>query len=128
VTPPPQPPPTVSIDAGVVEATVAKPVNIDLTSTPEGAEIYVNGADTGKTAPATLTLPHDAKPAMITLKLHGYADAEIPNVALDGGNVTKAATLKKLATTTTPPTTHTPTTHTPTTHTPKAHPDDLEPP
>ncbi len=128
--PPPQPPPTVPtvpIDAGV-EATVAKTVIIDLTSTPDGAEIYVNGADTGKTAPAKLTLPRGAKPATITLKLHGYADVEIPNVALDGDNVTKTATLKKVVTPTTP-TTHTPTTHTPTTHTNKpAHPDDLEPP
>jgi serine/threonine-protein kinase len=105
--PPPQPavgsaivPVTVTPDAGAtpVEATVAKTVDIALTSTPDGAEIYLNNIDTGKHAPATLTLPEGGKPAQITLKLHGYADVVLANVALDGGSLKKDVTLKKVVT------------------------------
>jgi serine/threonine protein kinase len=112
------PPPPATPDAGI-EATVAKTIDVKLTSSPDGAEIYVNGADTGKKAPATLTLTRDGKPATITLKLHGYADVVLANVPLDGSDITKDVTLKKVATQTMPPTTHPPTTHPPTTHPPK---------
>ena len=57
----------------------------------------MNNSDTGKKAPATLTVPRDGKPVTITLKLHGYADVVLANVSLASGDVTKAATLKKLA-------------------------------
>jgi PEGA domain len=85
-------------DAGVkpIEATVAKTVSIELTSTPDGAEIYLNSVDTGKHAPDTLTLPAGGKPAQITFKLHGYADVVLANVALDGGDLKKDVTLKKV--------------------------------
>ncbi|HEY1548653.1 MAG TPA: serine/threonine-protein kinase [Kofleriaceae bacterium] len=116
--PPPQPPPpqpqppppqpavgsavvaTVTPDAAVkpIEATVAKTVDIALTSTPDGAEIYLNNVDTGKRAPATLTLPEGGKPAQITLKLHGYADVVLTNVALDSGDLKKDVALKKIVT------------------------------
>jgi serine/threonine protein kinase len=107
VTPPPPPPPK-QIDAGVIEATVPKTVDIKVTSTPDGAAIYMNGTDTGQKTPATVHVPRDAKPPTLTLKLHGYADATFASVALDGGNVVKVATLKKVVTTpnnTTHPTT-----------------------
>jgi eukaryotic-like serine/threonine-protein kinase len=111
---PQTPPPPATPDAGIA-ATVVKTIDVKLTSSPDGAEIYVNGADTGKKAPATLTLTRD-KSATITLKLHGYADVVLANIPLDGGDLTKDVTLKKVATQTTPPTTHPPTTHPPTTH------------
>ncbi|HEY1818162.1 MAG TPA: serine/threonine-protein kinase [Kofleriaceae bacterium] len=124
--PPPTPPPTVTPDAGVA-ATVAKTVNVKLTSSPDGAEIYVNNADTGKKAPATLTLPRDGKLATITLKLHGYADVVLSNVPLDGNDVEKDVSLKRVVTQTVP-TTHPQTTHPQTTHAPKACDTCLEPP
>ena len=109
VVPPPPPPPKV-IDAGV-EATVAKTVDIDVSSTPDGAEIYMNASDTGQKTPATVHVPRDAKPPTLTLKLHGYADVTFASVALDDDKVTRSATMKKVATTTTTPPQHTTPTH-----------------
>ena len=125
--PQPQPvvaPTPVASDAGVavvkpIEATVAKTINVTLTSTPDGAEIFLNNVDTNKHAPATLTLPKGDKPAQITLKLHGYADVVLANVALDGGDLTKDVALKKVVTQTQTQQTQTQQTHTQ--QTPKPH-------
>jgi eukaryotic-like serine/threonine-protein kinase len=106
------PPPPVVVDAAVPAAgsagsaagsavAIVKPdltlMRLVISSTPEGAEIFLNGFDTGKKTNATLTVPHTKAKANIRLKLHGYVDAVIKDVALDGGDeVTEAATLRAL--------------------------------
>jgi eukaryotic-like serine/threonine-protein kinase len=92
---PPLPPPPVTPDAGLA-ATVPMTIAVQLTSTPEGAEIFVNNVDTNKKAPATLTLPREAKAATFTFKLHGYADVVLKDVPLVGDQLEKTATLKKV--------------------------------
>jgi serine/threonine-protein kinase len=80
-------------------------VKLTITSEPQGAEIFLNGIDTGKKTNATLTVPHAKAHPKIELKLHGYADGEIKGIALDAGDeITGSAKLIKLATST--PTTH----------------------
>ena len=73
-------------------------------SNPEGAEILINGVDTTKKTSATLTIPRSKTPATILLRLKGYDDYVIKNVALEGEAITENVALKKIATT--PPTTH----------------------
>jgi hypothetical protein len=70
-----------------------------VTSDPPGAEIFLNGVDTGKKTNTTIEVPHAKAHPLILLKLHGYADGEIKNVALDAGDeITASAKLNKLAT------------------------------
>jgi len=79
-------------------------VKLTITSEPQGAEIFLNGVDTGKKTNATLTVPHTKAHPKIELKLHGYADGEIRGIALDAGDeITGSAKLIKLAA---PSTTH----------------------
>ena len=88
--------------AGSAATPIVKPdvtlLRLVINSTPEGAEIYLNGVDTGKKTNATLTVPHTKAKANIRLKLHGYADVVIRDVALDSGDeVTETSTLRAVA-------------------------------
>jgi hypothetical protein len=80
--------------AGSSVVTPAPLASLALTSTPDGADIYINGAPTGKKTPATLQLPRAAK-VTIGLRLKGYDDLFIKEVALDSDQITKDAALKK---------------------------------
>ena len=85
-------------------AEIVKPdltlVKLTITSEPPGAEIYLNGIDTGRKTNTTMSVPHGKAHPLIVLKLHGYADGEIKNVALDAGDeITASSKLIKLATT-----------------------------
>jgi len=74
-------------------------VKLTITSEPPGAEIYLNGIDTGRKTNTTMSVPHGKAHPLIVLKLHGYADGEIKNVALDAGDeITASTKLNKLAT------------------------------
>jgi len=67
---------------------------LTLTSTPDGADIFINSAPTGKKTPATLQLPKTGK-VTIGFRLKGYEDLFIKEVALDSDTITKDATLHK---------------------------------
>ena len=67
---------------------------LTLTSTPDGADIFINSAPTGKKTPATLQLPKTGK-VTIGFRLKGYEDLFIKEVALDSDAITKDATLHK---------------------------------
>ena len=69
-------------------------VTLTLTSTPDGAELFLNGAPTGKKTPATLQVPKTGK-VTIGYRLKGYDDLFLKEVALDSDAITKDATLKK---------------------------------
>jgi serine/threonine-protein kinase len=70
-------------------------VTLKLTSTPDGAEIYLDNVDQGKKTEATLQVPRTKKPATITFRLKGYDDLVIKDVGLDVDEVTKSGELKK---------------------------------
>src|SRR5690606_10574500 len=63
-------------------------------SNPSGAEIYMNGINTGKITPARIQVPADA-PFAIKLRLERYIDYQKGNLTTDitGSNFT--ATLQK---------------------------------
>ena len=65
---------------------------LTLTSTPDGAEIFINGASTGKKTPQTMTLPLGK--VTIALRLKGYDDLFMKEVTL-AGDLTKDAPLHK---------------------------------
>jgi hypothetical protein len=67
---------------------------LTLSSTPDGAEIFINYAPTGKKTPATLQLPKTGK-VTIGFRLKGYDDLFLKDIALDSDAITKEATLKK---------------------------------
>jgi len=84
----------VAVDAAIVKPDVTL-LKLTIDSTPPGAEIFLNAVDTGKKTPATLTVPKTSVKANVRLKLHGYVDAVIKDVALDSGDeVKESATLK----------------------------------
>ena len=69
-------------------------VTLTLSTTPDGAEIFINSAPTGKKTPATLQVPKTGK-VTIGFRLKGYEDLFLKEVALDSDTITKQATLKK---------------------------------
>jgi hypothetical protein len=73
-------------------------VKLTITSTPEGAEIYFGGADQHQKTNATIEVERAKLPAQIVLKLHGYQDMTIKDVAgASGDEVTRAVKLVKVA-------------------------------
>jgi serine/threonine-protein kinase len=97
------PPPVV--DAAVAahagsDMTVKPPatVKLTITSVPEGAQIYFAGVDQHQKTNATIEVERGKLPAQIVLKLHGYQDATIKDVAgASGDEVTRAVKLVKVA-------------------------------
>ncbi len=63
-------------------------------STPEGAEIWMDGAPTGKTTPARMQIGADIR--QITLKLDGYSISRNEVQSSDGGTVKLSPTLQKI--------------------------------
>ena len=85
--------------------------SLTLTTTPAGAEIFLDGMSTGKKTPMTIEVARGSV-VVIGLRLKGYEDLFLKEIKVDSDKLSKDGTLKKLASTTT----HT---HT-TTKTPKA--------
>jgi eukaryotic-like serine/threonine-protein kinase len=84
VTPPAGP------DAGSA-VTVERFTEIDVDSAPPNAKIFVDGADTGKITPATLSVPRKpGKKLQITLRLKGYNNFLFK--AVDAGENSKQTT------------------------------------
>ena len=123
-------PPTVTPDAGVDPGDRRQDGQHRAHVEPDGAEISSTTLDTGKTAPTTLTVERGAKLSDDHAQAPRLRRRRDPNVALDGGDVTKAATLKKLAPTTPiqPPTDSTRTAARRTRQSSADTADDLEPP
>jgi serine/threonine-protein kinase len=70
---------------------VPKTASLTLTSTPDGADIFVNNVATGKKTPATLTLPRGK--VLIAFRLKGYEDLFVKDIVLDTDQVTKDVAL-----------------------------------
>ncbi|MEP6861792.1 MAG: protein kinase [Deltaproteobacteria bacterium] len=86
---------TTNTGSGTGSAAVLPAVaTLTLSSTPDGAEIFINYAPTGKKTPATLQLPKTGK-VTIGFRLKGYDDLFLKDIALDSDAITKEATLKK---------------------------------
>ena len=79
-----------------INVTLAKLQNgtLIVQSTPSGAEIYLNGKDSGHKTPYTLQLPQGIY--NITLKLTGYKDYNKSVEVVTGAISTVSATLEKL--------------------------------
>jgi PEGA domain len=84
--------------AGSAALVVPPPANaaLTLTTTPDGAEIFINGVSTGKKTPQTITLPRGK--LSIAFRLKGYEDLFMKDVALDG-DISKEVALHKAHTT-----------------------------
>ncbi|MCC7404409.1 MAG: serine/threonine protein kinase [Bdellovibrionales bacterium] len=65
-----------------------------ITSTPSGAEIYLNAVNTGKVTPSKITVPSTEK-FLITLKRTGYIDYERKDLLRSETGRKLAATLQK---------------------------------
>ena len=87
--------------------------SLTLTTTPAGAEIFLNGLSTGKKTPMTIEVARGSVSA-IEFRLKGYENLFLKEIKIDSDKLAKDGALKKLASSST--TTHT---HT-TTKTPKA--------
>jgi len=80
--------------AGSAAVVVPPPMTatLTLTSTPDGAEIFINGVSTGKKTPSTMTLPRGK--ISIAFRLKGYEDLFMREVAVDG-DLSKEVALHK---------------------------------
>ena len=85
---------TPSTGSGAGSAVLPSVATLTLSTTPDGAEIFINSVSTGKKTPATLQLPKTGK-VTIGFRLKGYEDLFIREVALDSDTITKEATLHK---------------------------------
>ncbi|MEO6775887.1 MAG: protein kinase [Kofleriaceae bacterium] len=84
----------VTTGSGTGSAVLPAVVTLSLTTTPSGAEIFINSAPTGQKTPATLQVPRTGS-VTIGFRLKGYEDLFLKEVALDRDAITKDATLKK---------------------------------
>ena len=75
-------------------AVVPAVVTLTLSTTPDGAEVFLNGAPTGKKTPLTIQVPRGGK-MTVGFRLKGYEDLFVKEIALDSETVTKEVTLKK---------------------------------
>jgi hypothetical protein len=77
-------------DAGSA-VTIERLTEIDVDSAPPNAKIFIDGADTGKITPATLSVPKKpGKKLQITLRLRGYNNFMFK--AVDAGENSKQTT------------------------------------
>jgi len=108
---PDAPPPTIpsatgGLDAGAAppdargaDVTVAPSSEIDVISAPSGAKIFVDGVDTTKVTPSTLSFPKQpASKITITLKLKGYASYVFKPVDTAESSQQKAELVKPVKT------------------------------
>jgi hypothetical protein len=75
-------------------AVVPAVATLTLTTTPDGAEVFLNGAPTGKKTPLTIQVPRGGK-MTVGFRLKGYEDLFVKEIAVDSDAITKAVTLKK---------------------------------
>jgi eukaryotic-like serine/threonine-protein kinase len=68
-------------------------MSVTVTSTPPGAEIFIDGVDLQKVTDATLSLPVNHTKAEILLRMKGFEDFVFSDVALDGKDLKEAAAL-----------------------------------
>jgi serine/threonine protein kinase len=80
-------------DSGL-ESQPSVPSDLLITSTPSGAEIYINGASLGRVTPSKVKVPSNEK-FMITLKRGGYIDYERQDLLKSEVGIKFAATLQK---------------------------------
>jgi serine/threonine protein kinase len=90
--------------AAIIPPPPPQTADLTLTTTPDGAEIFINGTPSGKKTPSTITLPRGK--VTIGLRLKGYDDGFVKELEVDG-NISKAITLHKAHVTTTTTTTTT---------------------
>ncbi|CAN5244477.1 hypothetical protein BH11MYX1_BH11MYX1_31370 [soil metagenome] len=79
--------------------------SLTLTTNPAGAEVFLDGTSTGKKTPTTIQVarPHVA---VIGFRLKGYEDLFLKDLEIDRDTLAKGGTLKKLASSSTPPHPH----------------------
>jgi serine/threonine-protein kinase len=80
-----------ALDAELKEKTHVHVAWAQVTSTPPGADIYIDGAPTGQTSPARVQIPIGAH--IIALKLNGYQIAKRGVETSEGGTVQVRETL-----------------------------------
>jgi serine/threonine-protein kinase len=80
-----------SLDAELKEKNHGHVAWAQVTSTPQGADIYIDGAPTGQTSPARVQIPTGAH--IIALKMNGYQIAKRGVEASEGGTVQVRETL-----------------------------------
>lgn len=83
----------ISADSGL-ESQPSVPSDLLITSTPSGAEIYLNGTSLGRVTPSKIKVPSNEK-FMITLKRGGYIDYERRDLLKSEVGIKFAATLQK---------------------------------
>jgi hypothetical protein len=83
----------INADSGL-ESQPSVPSDLLITSTPSGAEIYLNGAGLGRVTPSKIKVPSNEK-FMITLKRGGYIDYERQDLLKSEVGIKFAATLQK---------------------------------
>jgi hypothetical protein len=83
--------------AGSGSAVVEEPKlsTITLTTTPAGAEIFVDGVDQNKKTPAPFDVPRDKHAVTITLKLDRYEDVVLRNFSVDANVTDTLPAMKK---------------------------------
>lgn len=77
-----------------LENQASVPSDLLITSTPSGAEIYLNGTSLGRVTPSKVKVPSNEK-FMITLKRGGYIDYERQDLLKSEVGIKFAATLQK---------------------------------
>ena len=94
------------VGSGGTAVTVDRFSDIDVISAPSGARIFVDGSDTGKVTPATLSVPRKSgKKIAISLRLKGYNNFTFKAVDLGDSSQQKGELVKAragVANTTTP--------------------------
>src|SRR5215469_3666065 len=82
-----------TLDAELKEKLAGRIAWAQVNSTPQGAEIFIDGARTGQVSPARVQMP--AGSHTIALRLNGYQVAERGVQASEGGTVNVTETLKQ---------------------------------
>jgi eukaryotic-like serine/threonine-protein kinase len=82
-----------TLEAELKEKIAGRVAWAQVNSTPEGAEIFIDGAPTGQVSPARVQIP--AGSHIIALRLNGYQVAKRGVQASEGGTVNVTETLKQ---------------------------------
>ena len=81
-----------TLDVDLKEKTQVHVAWAQVSSTPEGAEIFIDGAPAGQVSPARVQIP--AGSHIIALRMNGYQIAKREVQASEGGTVTVTATMR----------------------------------